>query len=163
MLKKTKNLIAKVLELVITAVLIMLVTLTFVNVITRNLFEHSILWAEELSRALFVWGIFLGISYAVLKSSLMSVTFITDKLKAHNQELLCHIIYWVTGIIFFGVMAVCGAEYSQIGANAISSMLNVRLSVIYSAIPYCGYSSVLFLVINIILYFQEKRGDRIKC
>lgn len=157
MLKIIKRKISSFLKVIITSALLILVLLTFANIVTRNVFGFSILWAEELSRDLFVWAIFVGISYSMLEESLMSISFLTDKFKAHGRELLCYGIYWLTGLAFFGIMAVCGTQYAIVGKGAVSSMLGIHLSAIYSAIPYCGYSSVLFLLLNIAIYFQDKK------
>lgn len=162
MLVKIKAAISNVLKVVITFVLSVLVLLTFANVVTRNVFNFSILWADELSRALFVWAIFLGITYAVLESSLMTITALTDKLRKHNLGIVVDIAYWIAALIFFGVLAVYGIQYAISCHSGVSAMLHIRLSMIAAAIPYCGIVSTLFVILNIAIYFQNKDGQEVK-
>lgn len=55
--------------------LVMFVTLLFAQILSREIFGHSIIWSEELSVYLFVWFVFLGASYAAKLSAHNRVTF----------------------------------------------------------------------------------------
>lgn len=54
--------------------LAMMCIITFVNVITRYFFSFTFSWAEQISRILFVWLTFSGISFCALKSGHLKVT-----------------------------------------------------------------------------------------
>ncbi|MCL3881484.1 TRAP transporter small permease [Marivita sp. GX14005] len=51
------------------------VLLLFVQIISREVFDYSFSWIEELSVYMFVWFVFFGASYAALKSAHNRVTF----------------------------------------------------------------------------------------
>lgn len=57
------------------ALLCLFVTLLFMQVILRVVFNYGIPWSEELSRFAFVWFVFLGASYAARLSAHNRVTF----------------------------------------------------------------------------------------
>ncbi|MCP8688465.1 TRAP transporter small permease [Marinobacterium sedimentorum] len=51
------------------------VILLFLQIISRELFQHSLSWTEELSTYMFVWFVFFGASYAAKLSAHNRVTF----------------------------------------------------------------------------------------
>ncbi|MBR7890317.1 TRAP transporter small permease [Marinomonas sp. A79] len=57
------------------ALLVAFVTILFLQILSRELFGHSITWSEELSVYMFVWFVFLGASYAAKLSAHNRVTF----------------------------------------------------------------------------------------
>lgn len=48
------------------AILLIMTLVMFAAVVSRYVFNSSIVWAEELSRYLFVWFVFISASYAVI-------------------------------------------------------------------------------------------------
>jgi len=51
------------------------ITLLFIEILARELFNHSLSWEEELARFAFVWFVFLGASYAARLAAHNRVTF----------------------------------------------------------------------------------------
>jgi TRAP-type C4-dicarboxylate transport system permease small subunit len=51
------------------------VTLLFIQIISREVFEHSIAWGEELATYLFVWFAYFGASHAAKMAAHNRVTF----------------------------------------------------------------------------------------
>lgn len=62
-------------SVVCRALLVVFVCLLFGQIVSREFFNHSFSWIEELSVYLFVWFVFLGASYAALMSAHNRVTF----------------------------------------------------------------------------------------
>ena len=156
MIERINNTIILILKYLVTLSISLMVIITFANIITRNLFQFGILWAEEISRDLFVWSIFLGVTICVLDSSLMSINLFTAFMEKRNLKMACKIIYWFSCLIFFGIIAYYGTLYAIAGHSAKSSMLGIHLSVIYASIPFCGYVSVIFILLDIIKFIQKK-------
>ncbi|WP_163539932.1 TRAP transporter small permease [Gracilibacillus sp. YIM 98692] len=46
----------------------LLVITLFMQVVMRNLLDFTFPWTEELARYLFIWSVFIGVSYAVKKN-----------------------------------------------------------------------------------------------
>lgn len=67
------------------------VCLLFVQVLSREMFDHSFSWIEELSTFMFVWFVFLGASYAAKMSAHNRVTF-------QFKFLPKRVIDWIEGI-----------------------------------------------------------------
>ena len=57
-----------------------MVALVFANVVSRYVFNYSIIWAEELSQYLMVWITFLGAGLAMREGRHVSVQMLQDAL-----------------------------------------------------------------------------------
>ncbi|ATG72736.1 TRAP transporter small permease [Zobellella denitrificans] len=51
------------------------VVILFIQIISRQLFNHSLSWSEELSTYMFVWFVYFGASYATKLAAHNRVTF----------------------------------------------------------------------------------------
>ncbi|WP_116474383.1 TRAP transporter small permease [Zobellella maritima] len=51
------------------------VVILFIQIISRQVFNHSIAWSEELSTYMFVWFVYFGASYATKLAAHNRVTF----------------------------------------------------------------------------------------
>lgn len=72
--------ISKFLNLAIAVCLGLMCILIFGNVLLRQLFNSGITWAEELSRFLFVWLVFLGAIVALKKNQHIVVDLFIEKM-----------------------------------------------------------------------------------
>ncbi|MBV7298267.1 TRAP transporter small permease [Enterovibrio paralichthyis] len=79
------------------ALLCLFVTLLFIQVILRVVFNYGIPWSEELSRFAFVWFVFLGASYAARLSAHNRVTFHLKLLptKVRNGVEFIADLFWI--------------------------------------------------------------------
>ncbi|MBD1559284.1 TRAP transporter small permease [Vibrio sp. S9_S30] len=77
--------------------LCLFITLLFVQVVMRVVFNYGIPWSEELSRFAFVWFVFLGSSYAARLSAHNRVTFHLKMLPATIRKAIECIgdVFWV--------------------------------------------------------------------
>ncbi|MGI9492676.1 MAG: TRAP transporter small permease [Geminicoccaceae bacterium] len=79
------------------------VTLLFAQIVSRELFGHSISWIEELSTYMFVWFVFFGASYAARLSAHNRVTVQFKpfpKMVAKVSETVAD-LFWVLFNIYF--------------------------------------------------------------
>ena len=63
-----------------SALLAMIVLLIFVNVFMRYIMNASLSWGEELTLWLFVWFVWLGVSYAFHTGDHVRITALRDLL-----------------------------------------------------------------------------------
>ena len=56
-----------------------MVTIAFINVLTRYLFKYSMAFTEELTLYLFVWATLMGASIAFREGSNIAVSFLYDR------------------------------------------------------------------------------------
>ena len=118
------------------ALLVIFVTLLFVQILSRELFGYSITWSEELSVYLFVWFVFLGSSYAAKLSAHNRVTFqykwIPDKLSTF-LELLSDVI-WVSFNSYF-IYISYDFVFNRMNLFWKSQTLGIPMKYIYLILP----------------------------
>lgn len=110
------------------------------EVVARYVFNSSFRWAAELSRFLFIWFIFVGSSYAIVKNTHIRIeaifSFLPKKLQPHI-EFFGNILWFVFSLL----IAYLGFDYSinmlSEGTN-LSSAMRIPMGIIYIAIPV-GY------------------------
>ena len=65
-----------------------MVTVAFVNVLTRYFFKYSMAFTEEITLYLFVWAVMMGTSIAFREGSNMAVTLFYERFRKGNRKLL---------------------------------------------------------------------------
>lgn len=79
------------------------VTLLFIQIISREIFQHSIAWGEELATYLFVWFAYFGASHAAKMAAHNRVTFQFKpfpKIVATISEFIADMI-WLAFNVYF--------------------------------------------------------------
>lgn len=114
----------------------------FVQVIARYVFESSFSWSEEVSRYMFIWLIYLGISYAVKTDSHIRVDMLLtrDWLSETKKKILC-IFADIVFLLFSLCVAHVGFKVAHLIARRgqITAATEIPMWVIYLAVPV-GYS-----------------------
>ncbi len=75
-------------EVLISLLLAVIVLLMTIQVIMRYCFSNSLSWSEELSRYLFIWFTFLGISYSIRYNLHLKVDIIYNLLPKYRPYLM---------------------------------------------------------------------------
>jgi len=111
------------------------VLLLFAQIISREVFEHSIPWSEELSTYMFVWFVFFGASYAAKLGAHNRVTF-------QFKMLPRRAVYWIEGVadliwLAFNVYFVYLSTSFILSMNKFvkSQTLGVHMSWFYWVLP----------------------------
>ena len=142
-MKKSFLLLERYFEPVCIVTLITLMTAIICLQIVLRIFDASLSEAEEIARFLFVWAMYLSISYAIRDDRHIRITFLVDKLPrngralAYNCSDLVCLAYSVV-VVFFGYRVISRSlELGQIapatempvavlyGSVLIGCMLNV--------------------------------------
>lgn len=141
------------LEMTICIGLMSLMTiLIFVQVVMRKVFSNSLSWSEELARYLFIWLIYLGISYG---AKIRKHIKIDAGLKLFPKKIRPYIV--ILGDVFFFLFAiyivVTGYKYvlMQAAYNKVSPALGIPYKYVYAA-PMVGFFLTSIRQIQTILY-----------
>jgi len=134
--------------------------LLFVNVVMRYIFLLPIYWAEELSRYLMVWMIFIGASQVTLQGGHIAVD-IVPRLLSKRANLTLALVINLVCILFSIVLAYF--SYKQMtrvkGAHQISPAMELPMWIAYLAIPL---GTVLMLIRYIQQVILRLRGKTIE-
>ncbi|WP_085522684.1 TRAP transporter small permease [Tuberibacillus sp. Marseille-P3662] len=117
-------------------------------------------WTVELTRFLFIWLIFLGISIGFRKAESPRVTFLINYLPLYFNKIAVW-IYAIASIGFFLFMLYSGIQLTlqQWTVNETSSALQLPMWIIGMSIPFAALTGVLN-VVQSLLYDKEiiKKG-----
>ncbi|MYL62321.1 TRAP transporter small permease subunit [Bacillus hwajinpoensis] len=137
--------IESILGKVILILMLVLVTLVFMQVVLRYVFSSGMVWVEELERFIFVWLMFLGITMGIYKQRHIAITFVVEKIEKYFKgvNLVIHII---TGA-FFCVLTWQGTLFVIENFSGTASVLPIGIGYIYSIIPLSGIFAIIFIIL----------------
>ncbi|MGM0544113.1 MAG: TRAP transporter small permease [Pseudomonadota bacterium] len=128
-------------EYLIAALLVALIVAVSSNVIGRAAFNHSVPWADELARMLFIWLVFIGAAAAFARYEHIAVDALVRRLPVR----VAHVLYFIQHLIITALMSVMLVGGYQVIASSSgrSAILNVPLSLISLSLVLC----VLFIAV----------------
>ncbi len=129
-------------------VMAVMVTLTFVNVVTRYVIVYPLAFTEEITISMFVWVTLLGISIAFRNNAHLAVTFFYD-LGSPSTRKICYYIATAMSIIFFALL-------TWLGTTQVLDEMALGVTTDSLAIPAWIYSAGIpvFSVLVIIRILQ---------
>lgn len=136
----------------VTAILAgLLVILVLANVTGRYLFGTGITWAEELSRLLFVWTVFLGAYVALCRKGHMAIVMVVDRMPAQLRRVVA-VVGWILVLAFVCVIALAGFRLALAtwGFGRTTPILRLSAAWGYLAVPVSAVLMILPTLIEIV-------------
>ena len=134
----------------------------FSGVIWRYVFNSSLIWAEELSRYLFIWFVFISASYAVISKAHIRVEALNMlvPLKIRPYVNLLGSFIWMLFCIYISYL---GIQYAitLLNQNSTSAALNLPMGLVYLGIPI-GYILMAIRIFFVEIYAilsNRKEGE----
>ena len=115
--------------------------LVFANVVSRYLFNYSIIWVEELTRYMMVWVGFIGSGLVLRFGAHIAVDVFQDLLPTRAAQALRALIVVILAVTFVA-MTWLGFRYVAFAWDQETPVLNWNFGIVYLAIPI---GSVLML------------------
>lgn len=152
-MKKVLKWLDDYLEISICVVLMSLMTLLiFIQVIMRYVFSASLSWSEELARYLFIWLIYLGISYGckIMKHIKIDAALMLFPKKIRPVIMIVGDVIFFAFAIYITVTGfqLCGM---QIQLTKTSPAMQLPLQYVYAA-PMVGMALSAIREVQTILY-----------
>ncbi|MDO7786038.1 TRAP transporter small permease [Desulforamulus aquiferis] len=143
-------------EYLLSAILSTAVVLIAVQVFMRYVLEASPSWTEELARYLFIWMVYIGISYGVKKQRHIKVDVIMLILSERAKKSIIIISNFLF-IIFCLVIIQQGTAVAikLLSFGQTSPALSIPMGYVYLASPIGLSLSIIRLIQNIILQIRE--------
>jgi TRAP-type C4-dicarboxylate transport system permease small subunit len=155
LLHRLSDRINKITEGALFGVILLMVSLTALQVIFRFFFQ-ALTWSEELSNFLLVFASLLGAAVAFKRGSHIAVTLIVDRVPVLGKKILGTVTQ-LLGILFFGIVALFGAQLMQTEGGQLTPALQISMAWIYSMYPLCGLIILIHLVDNLVKLWE--RGE----
>lgn len=137
-------------------ILAAMVLLTGAQIVCRIWFT-ALVWSEELTRYLMIWGTFLGATCVYRRSGHISVTVAQGLCPPSVRTcmvVLCHLLCGA----FFIASFLYGIDYMQMQSRQLSAALRVPMSRVYFAIPL-GFGIMTFHVVDLLLGMIPGQGN----
>lgn len=156
-MKKILKSLNERLEITACVFLMSLMTvIIFIQVIARYVFHHSLSWSEELARYLFIWLIYIGVSFGAKQMKHLRIEaglyFFPKKLRKYIV-VLGDVLF--LGFALFATAASFNIVQKQIFLGQTSPALGIPMSIIYAA-PMVGFGLTTIRQIQTIFYRVEK-------
>ncbi len=135
---------------VVIAMMIVMTTLVFVNVICRYILNFSIIWAEEVSQYLMVWVAFLAAGLALRQGRHVAIEMLQDRLPSRTRRITRHVVA-VLLIVFMGILTVLGFQFVRFAWDQETPVLNIPLGIPYLAVPI----GALLLMIHLFFLYRS--------
>jgi TRAP-type C4-dicarboxylate transport system permease small subunit len=135
---------------IIFLMMAVMATLVFVNVISRYIFNFSIIWAEEVSQYLMIWIAYLGAGLALREGRHVALELLHDCLPVT----VCRKLRMAVGVLvvaFLGWLTLLGVQYVVFVWNQETPVLNISLGIPSLAIPI----GTLLFAVHFILMLRD--------
>lgn len=122
-------------EYLISAILAALIVAVSSNVVGRSVFNHSLPWADELARMLFIWLVFIGAAAAFARYEHIAVDALVRRLPLR----VAHLLYFLQHLIITGLMLVMiwGGYQVLTRSSGRSAIMGVPLSLVSLSLVLC--------------------------
>ena len=135
-------------HLILSLVLGLFVVLLFAQIISREVFNYSFSWSEELATYMFVWFVFFGASYAAKLYAHNRVTFQFNKLSKRMTNIIEGIadLFWIAFNVYFVYLSF-NFVFFKMNLFWKSQTLGVPMKYIYMILPI-AFALMTFRIIQ---------------
>lgn len=120
--------------------------LVFLNVVTRYLFNNSIIWVEELTQYEMIWVAYLGAGLALREGRHVAVDTLQDLLPAALRRYLRTLLALAMAL-FLALLVVLGAQIVAFTWNQETPVLGMPTGLPYLAVPIGAAGMLLHLLL----------------
>ena len=143
-------------QILISIFLLVMIVLTFLNVVMRYVFSSGFVWSEEIARICFIYLVYLGTIDAYRDNRHLGVEMLVARVKPAAQRVLYlaiqGIVIWMMAILTIGSFTL-----AQQGLNDRWVATGYPVFLIAGIGVVTGLSIILLAVANVIKVFTSKR------
>jgi len=136
-------------EKLMAVVLTLIVALIFSNVVGRYVFHASFAGAEELSRLLFVWLVFLGAILTLRRGAHLGVTIIQARIPRWARR-SCAVVAHILMLYALWLFLAGSWQQTLIGLQNSSTVLHYPNALMASSGLVCAASMLIIVASNLI-------------
>lgn len=135
----------------------MVVTI-FYQVVSRYIFNFSLVWAEELARGCFIWMVFMGLSYVERNDEPIKITILRDIMPTGIRSLM-NLLSMILSLGFCLICTFYGFERVAflIESKQIAPGLQINMVWFYLAIPVGFLLTSIAYVIKLTVWVNNLR------
>jgi len=133
-MKKTFDVMEKILQTIITSMLFIFIGLVAMQVIWRYVLSDPLPWTEQAARYLFIWMLMLEMPILLRRKNNMAFDLLYNKFPVNVQkvvQILTLILVGAFGVVYF----VVSLELCSRSLNKVAVGLNIPIVWVYAAQP----------------------------
>jgi len=142
-------------RLVLIVLMAAMAVLVFANVVARYLFNHSFIWAEELSRYMMIWVGFLGAGLVLRVGAHIAVDVFQDMVPRRLAQAMRAAALLVLAVSLVAMLWL-GGSYVVFAWGQETPVLNWNFGLIYVAIPVGALLMLVHLALIAAPYVRER-------
>jgi TRAP-type C4-dicarboxylate transport system permease small subunit len=125
-----KDVLSRILEVIMVTILTIMVGLVFGNVVARYAFNSAITWAEEVARFLFVWLTFVGASFGLMQGLHLGMDMVVARFSPRTRSLI-EVVNGFIILAFLGVWVVGGIHLIEANLTFMSPATGFSMGLVY--------------------------------
>ena len=151
-------------ERVLCASLVLTTLIIFSQVIMRSVFNSSLTWSEELTRYIFIWQIWLGVSIAQKEKQHIRVELLFSIVKSEKFKEVINIIATLIMIGFNIFLVIYGKNVvdQMIRRNTLSGAMRLPMWIVFLALPVSSAIFCLRLIGQIVTDVKALTGHNVE-
>lgn len=124
-------------EYLLCGSLVLTTLIIFAQIIMRSIFNSSLTWSEELTRYIFIWQIWLGVSIAERENAHIKLEITNSLIKSETVKEVLDIVASIVWLAFCGFLFVFGCQLvAQMYARGnVSSAMRLPMYIVYIVLP----------------------------
>ena len=153
---KINNILLQLEKKCIAAFLIVMVILSFIQVVSRYIFQYSFPWIEETTRYLMIWLTYIGTAYVCAIHQHISVDVLPEYLKKKhiNYDVFINMVLFLFTVIF---LLICFKFISQgMKSNQLTPATQIPKWTMHSSMAIGSVLAVFHLLYSIAEAFRKK-------
>lgn len=151
-LNKIMNKLNILLKWISSIFLIIMLAITFVQVVMRYVFSKPFMWAEEVTLVILIWFGYLAISMVVQEDDHMSIEFLYNMF-GKKAKLVFDVIKHLLMIGFSILMTKYGMQMTKNAYGKLLPASQMSRSILYIPITIAGILITLFSLMHLINLF----------
>ena len=155
-MKKITKVICNLDIAIASAALLVLIIITFTDVIMRYFFDNPFIWKEEMQMLLLNWTVYLGAGYAFVTGNHVAIELLVDYLPtkaAKVIEMLDTVL--VIAILIYLAIQGTGIVNQYISTGRYTNILHIPYGLIYAVVPI---GSILMIVRFAVVQWNHFKG-----
>lgn len=144
-------------EVLMSVSLCGIVIMMTIHVFCRYVLRHPLTWTEETTRYMFIWFVFMGVSYGIRNGTHIRVNI----LEVFFPKIV-PVFSWIQDIvsaafIFYMIPAAIAGVRTQIVRHQISAGLHMPMQFVYGSLMLALFLSVIRIIQRFILRITAKK------
>ncbi len=156
-MQKLLNVLGKIEGMFVMSALAFMGIVLALQILMRYIFNHPLVWSEELARYTFVWVTFVGASYGVHHNAHIRMEAIHKKFPPTLQKIVT-ISTNLLAILIFSYLVPAGIAFTIEQHDIASSAMEIPMSLIFAAVPVGCVIVAFRLLVQTIQMIKTGRG-----